>query len=86
MKITLLHAYKEYKKALEEGVSEEEAKSRQTHIEEEFLHKQMKIEEQRRLEEKRKELVRKIQENQRVLDAQLARLNRLTFMNSKDKR
>lgn len=78
----LLHAYKAYKEALDEGASEEEAQERRGYIEyQDALQRQEEIEEQARLQEHRQELLRKMHENQRIIDAQQARLNRLAGRN-----
>lgn len=67
----LLHAYKAYKQALEEGASEEEARVRQANMErQEWLRQQAEMEEEARLEERRRELARKMHENQRIMNAQ----------------
>ena len=78
----LLHAYKAYKEALEEGASEEEARARQNYIErQDALQSQAEMEEEVRQEAHRQELARKMRENQRIIDAQQARLNRLAGKN-----
>lgn len=78
----LLHAYKAYKDALDEGASEDEARARQTYIErQDALQRQAEMEEEARLQEHRQELLRKMSENQRILKAQQARLNRLAGRN-----
>ena len=79
----LLHAYKAYKDALEEGASEEEARAKRVYIEQEDeLWRQAELEEEVRVQEHRQELLRKMRENQRIIDAQQARLNRLSGKNA----
>ena len=79
----LLHAYKAYKEALDEGASEEEARERMAYIEfQEEKHRQAEMEEEAALQEHRQELLRKMHENQRIIDAQQARLNRLSGKNT----
>lgn len=78
----LLHAYKAYRDALDEGASEEEARERKAYIElQEEMHRQAEVEEEARVQEHRQELLRKMRENQRIIDAQQARLNRLSGNN-----
>lgn len=82
----IFQAFKTYKDALEEGANEEEARERRVYVEEqEELRRQAEMEEEARREEHRKELVRKMRENQRILDAQQARLNRLSGKNKERK-